>query len=102
MLKVAIFIPRTVFIFKVPRIRRDWLLLLALLRGHHVDPAGHKGHLLATAFWVFRFRRFVLGNGLGAFKLLPAFLATILVGWHGLESDEDDGVYRSLWPAADM
>jgi hypothetical protein len=27
----------------------------------------------------------------GAFKLLPAFFATILVGWHGLESSNEGG-----------
>ena len=33
----------------------------------------------------------MLGDGLGAFKLLPAFVATILVGWHGLESSNEGG-----------
>jgi hypothetical protein len=33
----------------------------------------------------------MLGDGLGAFKLLPAFVATILVGWHGLESRNEGG-----------
>jgi hypothetical protein len=33
----------------------------------------------------------MLGDGLGAFKLLPAFIATILVGRHGLESRNEGG-----------
>ena len=38
---------------------------------------------------------FVLGNGLRAFELLPAFLATILVGRHELESSDKSGGSRS-------
>jgi hypothetical protein len=57
----------------------------ALLGGHHVDIARYKGHLLAPAFGALQFQRFMLGDGLPAFKLLPAFLATILVGRHGLK-----------------
>ena len=64
---------------------------LALLGGHHVDIARHKGDLLAPALGALRFHGFMLGDGLGAFKLLPAFLATILVGWHGLESSNEGG-----------
>jgi len=37
----------------------------------------------------------MLGDGLGALKLLPAFLATILVGRHKLESSNDRGTKRS-------
>jgi hypothetical protein len=43
-----------------------------------------------SRFGAGHFGGFVLGNGLGAFKLLPALLATILVGWHG----------SILWPIA--
>ena len=57
----------------------------AFLGGHHVDIARYKGHLLAPAFGALQFQRFVLGNGLGALKLLPALLTTILVGRHGLK-----------------
>jgi hypothetical protein len=59
---------------------------LALLGGHHVDIARYKGHLLAPAAGALQFQRFMLGDGLRAFKLLPALLATILVGRHGLKS----------------
>ena len=62
------------------------LASLALLGGHHVDIPRYEGHLLAPAFGALQFQRFMLGDGLGAFKLLPAFLATILVGRHGLKS----------------
>jgi hypothetical protein len=54
-----------------------FLASLALLGGHHVDIARYKGHLLAPAFGALQFQRFMLGDGLRAFKLLPAFLATI-------------------------
>src|SRR6476660_9091347 len=64
-------------------------MFLALLGGHHVDVARHKGHLLAPALGALRFYGFMLGDGLSAFKLLPAFLATILVGRHGLESSNE-------------
>ena len=53
---------------------------LALLGGHHIDIARYKRHLLVPAFGALQFKRFMLGDGLGALKLLPAFLATILVG----------------------
>jgi hypothetical protein len=62
-----------------------FLASLALLGGHHVDIARYKGHLLAPAFWALQFQRFMLGDGLRAFKLLPAFLATVLVSRHGLK-----------------
>ena len=61
------------------------LASLALLGGHHVDIARYKGHLLASTFGALQFQRFMLGDGLRSFKLLPAFLATILVGRHGLK-----------------
>jgi hypothetical protein len=57
--------------------------LLALLGSHHIDIARYKAHFLAPALGARRFRGFMLGDGLGAFKLLPALLATIVVGWHG-------------------
>jgi hypothetical protein len=62
------------------------LVSLALLGGHHVDLPRHKGHLLAPAFGARWFRDLMLGDGVSAFKLLPALLATILVGRHGFES----------------
>ena len=61
------------------------LAWLALLGGHHVDIAQYKGHLLASTFGALQFQRFMLGDGLRAFKLLPAFLATVLVSRHGLK-----------------
>ena len=64
----------------------------ALLGGHHVDIAWYKGQLLAPAFGALQFQRFMLGDGLPAFKLLPAFLATILVGRHKLESSNERGI----------
>ena len=57
----------------------------ALLGGHHVDIARDEGHLLAPAFGALQFQRLMLGDGLGAFKLRPAFVATILVSRHGLK-----------------
>jgi hypothetical protein len=42
--------------------------VLALLGGHHVDIARHKIHLLTPALGAFRFRGFMLGDGLGAFN----------------------------------
>ena len=45
----------------------------ALLGGHHVDIARYKGHLLAPAAGALQFQRFMLGDGLRAFKLLPHF-----------------------------
>ena len=56
---------------------------LALLGGHNVDITRHKRHLLAPALGAFWFHGFMLGDGLDAFKLLPAFFATILAGGHG-------------------
>jgi hypothetical protein len=64
---------------------------LALFGGHHVDIARYIGHLLAPAFGAFRFFSFVLRDGLGTFKLLTAFLATILVSRHGLVSIDQGG-----------
>jgi len=61
-----------------------FLALSALLGGEHVDIAGHERYLLAPALGARRFQGFVLGDGFGALKLLSAFLATILVGRHGL------------------
>jgi hypothetical protein len=60
-----------------------FLASLALLGGHHVDIARYKGHLLAPAFGALQFQRFMLGDGLRAFK--SAFLATVLVSRHGLK-----------------
>jgi hypothetical protein len=57
--------------------------VLALLGGHHVDVARHKRHFLASALGARRLLGFMLGDGLAAFKLLPALIATILVGGHG-------------------
>jgi hypothetical protein len=75
---------------------------LALLGGHHVNIARDKGHLLAPALGALRFHGFMLGDCFGAFKLLPAFLATILVG-RGLESSNGGGdVCRILRPMADV
>jgi len=56
----------------------------ALLGGHHVDIARYEEHLLAPAFEALQFQRVMLADGFDTFKLLPAFLATILVGRHGL------------------
>ena len=50
-----------------------FLVSLAFLGGHHVDIARYKGHFLAPAFGALQFQRFMLGDGLRAFKLLPAF-----------------------------
>ena len=66
-----------------------FLALSALFGGHHVHIARHKGHLLASAFGTLRYHCFVLGDAFCALKLLPAFLATILVGRHGLESSNE-------------
>ena len=45
----------------------------------------------------------MLGDGLGAFKLLPALLAAILVGRHGLEPSNGGGdVCRILRLMADV
>jgi len=71
--------------------------LLALLGGHYVDVVRHKGHLLAPAFGALHFQRFVLGDGFCTIKLLPAFLATILVGRHGLKSSTRTQRYNSQW-----
>jgi hypothetical protein len=63
----------------------------ALLGGHHIDIARDKRHLLAPAFGALQFQCFVLGDGVGALKLLPAFFATILVGRHGLNPARERG-----------
>jgi len=63
--------------------RPDFWALLALLGGHHVDVPRYKGHLRAAALGTLGLNGFMLGNGLSAFKLLPAVIAAILVGWHG-------------------
>ena len=60
--------------------------LSALLRCHHEDAARYKGNRLAPALGALQFRRFMLGDGLGALEPFPAFLATILVGRHGFAS----------------
>src|SRR6516225_6337071 len=56
--------------------------VLALLGSHHVDGARYKRHPLTPTLGAFRFRGLMLSDGLNPFKLLPAFLATILVGRH--------------------
>jgi hypothetical protein len=58
--------------------------MLALFGRHDEDIARHEGHLPAPALRAFQFRRFMLGDGFRALELLPAFLATILIGWHVL------------------
>jgi hypothetical protein len=60
----------------------------ALLGGDHVDIARDKGHLLAPAFGALQFQRFVLGDGLRAFKRLSAFVAAILVGRHWTQTQK--------------
>ena len=47
-----------------------FLASLALLGGHHVDIARYKGHPLAPAAGALQFQRFMLGDGLRAFKLV--------------------------------
>ena len=76
------------------RVRDARLAWLALLGSHHVDIARYEGHLRAPAFGAVQFQRFMLGDGLGALKLLPALLATILVGRHKLKSSNDRGTKR--------
>jgi hypothetical protein len=71
------------------QIRDSRLAWLAFLGGHHVDIARYEGHLLAPAFGAFQFQRFMLGDGFDTFKLLPALLATILVGRHKLKSSNE-------------
>lgn len=56
---------------------------LALLGCHHVDTTWHSGHLLAPTFRALRLCCLMLGDGLGTLERLPAFPATIIVGWHG-------------------
>src|SRR6478672_8474609 len=65
-----------------------FLASLALLGGHHVDIARYKGHLLAPAFGALQFQRFMLGDGLRAFKRLSAFVAAILVGRHWTQTQK--------------
>src|SRR4026208_2184968 len=67
--------------------------VLTLFRGHHVDIARHERHLITPALGARRFHSFMLGDGLGAFKLLAALLATIVVGWHRLEPNERGGLH---------
>jgi hypothetical protein len=90
-------------------IRFSFLLRIQRMRfsegtGHHVDIARDKGHLLAPALGALRFHGFMLGDCFGAFKLLPALLATILVGRRGLESSNepllvfrDEPWYQRAW-----
>jgi hypothetical protein len=74
---------------------------LALLGGHRVDIARDKRHLLAPAFGALQFQCFMLGDGLSALKLLPAFIATILVGRHGLNPEGAPAVEKdNLRPVA--
>jgi hypothetical protein len=62
--------------------RVEWSIL-ALLRCHHVDTTRHTGHLLAPTIRAFWLRYLVLGDSLGTLERLTAFLATVLIGWHG-------------------
>jgi hypothetical protein len=79
------------------------LALLALFGGHHVDIARQKRDLLAPALGASRLHGLMLGNGLGALKLLPAFLATILVSRHKLEpATRAAARFRILRSATDL
>ena len=52
---------------------------IAFLGCDHVGIPRHAGHLLAPALGTLRYYGFMLEDGLGALKLFPAFLTTILV-----------------------
>jgi hypothetical protein len=55
----------------------------ALLRCHHVDMRRHNGNLLAPTFEALRLRCRILRNSLGTLERGIAFLAAVLIGWHG-------------------
>jgi hypothetical protein len=74
--------------------QRDKGCLYGLVSSSWRSPRRHcpvKRTLLAPAFGALEFQRFMLGDGLGAFKLLPALLATRLVGRHKLKSSDERG-----------
>jgi hypothetical protein len=59
---------------------------LAFFGGHDEDAAGDHGDLFAAALGALWLCSLVLRDALGAFELLLALCAAVLVGWHDLVS----------------